>query len=296
MRIALFHNENAGDGTPSDEIRTLLERHGHQLVHIAHAGSTVEEMLGPGPDLVVAAGGDGTVAAAARLIARRGVPLAVLPLGTANNIARSLDSDGDVEQIIRGWEHASLRPFDIGIAAGDWGERPFLESVGGGLIPAGIEAAVATPADSDASGTHKPSDGVRLFRDALSRLEPRRWTITVDGSSMTGDFLLVEVLNMPSIGPNLVLSADADPSDGYFSVVLATQEDRQLLLDYLDDQIAGGERALSLTPRFARHVDIQGWREVHVDDELLQAPSSSPISMSVVPAAIEFLTGTRLAP
>ena len=41
-------------------------------------------------DLVVAAGGDGTVATAAGIAARTSTALAILPLGTANNIATSL--------------------------------------------------------------------------------------------------------------------------------------------------------------------------------------------------------------
>lgn len=45
-------------------------------------------------DLVVAAGGDGTIAKVARQMAHRGTPLTVMPLGTANNIARPCASPG----------------------------------------------------------------------------------------------------------------------------------------------------------------------------------------------------------
>src|SRR5262245_16364111 len=34
VRVALFHNEDAGDGSSLDEITALLERHGHHLVHV----------------------------------------------------------------------------------------------------------------------------------------------------------------------------------------------------------------------------------------------------------------------
>jgi diacylglycerol kinase family enzyme len=47
------------------------------------------------------AGGDGTAANAARTVAGRAIPLAVLPLGTANNIARSLGYVGSIEELIR---------------------------------------------------------------------------------------------------------------------------------------------------------------------------------------------------
>src|SRR5262249_52965729 len=37
----------------------------------------------------------------------------------------------------------------------------------------------------------------------LSRLTPHRWSMTLDGTRIEDEFLLLEVLNMPSLGPNL---------------------------------------------------------------------------------------------
>lgn len=293
MRVALFHNEDAGDGTSLHEISALLERHGHHLVHIVDNEWAAEQVLEKRADLVVAAGGDGTVAAAARVLAGRTIPLAILPLGTANNIAKSLCCEGPTEALIEGWDHAQPQPLDLGTARGEWGERVFFESVGAGLIPAGIAAAKTS---QDGSATSKPEDAVRIFRDALARLEPRRWTITLDGVATTGEFLLVEVLNMPSIGPNLVLSQEANPCDGFFSVVIATTRDRDLLDEYLVHRIEGGEQPLSLPAHRARRVDILGWSDVHVDDQLLRTRSSETVSMTIEPGALEFLPGPCLAP
>ena len=51
-------------------------------------------------DLFIAAGGDGTVAEVIHEAAGTGVPVALLPIGTANNIARSLGIVGDAREII----------------------------------------------------------------------------------------------------------------------------------------------------------------------------------------------------
>ena len=296
MRVALFHNEGAGDGTSVDEISSLLERHGHHLVQVVDKEWSAELVLEKGADLVVAAGGDGTVTTAARVLAGRDVPLAILPLGTANNIAKSLCCDAPIETLIESWEHAAPQPLDLGTARGVWGERVFIESVGAGLIPAGIAAAKAQFETGEGSTTSKPTDAVRIFRDVLARLEPRRWTITLDGHTTRGEYLLVEVLNMPSIGPNLVLSDEASPCDRFFSVVMATERDRDVLDEYLVHRSEDGERPLRLTPRRARHVEILGWDDVHVDDQLLRARPSETVAITIVPAALEFLPGPCHAP
>jgi diacylglycerol kinase family enzyme len=295
LRIALFHNEDAGDGTSVSDISALLERHGHHLVQVVDNEWSSEQILEKRADLVVAAGGDGTVAAAARVLARRTIPLAILPLGTANNIAKSLCCEGSIDALIEGWEHARPQPLDLGTARGDWGERVFLESVGAGLIPEGIAEAEAQQASQDRSATSKPSDAVRVFRDVLAGMEAQRWTITLDGLTTSGEFLLMEVLNMPSIGPNLVLSDDASPCDGFFSVVIATERHREVLDQYLVHRIEGGERPLSLTPRRAKRIEILGWRDVHVDDQLLHTDASETVSITIEPAALEFLPGPCLA-
>ena len=297
MRVALFHNEDAGDGSSVDEITALLERHGHHLAQVVDEEHRVERILEHRVDLAVAAGGDGTVATAARVLAGHKLPLAILPLGTANNIAKSLNSDGPLDALVGAWGRTTPQPLDIGFARSDWGQRIFFESVGAGLIPAGIAAAKAQEdSTGDGSATVKPEDAVATFRDVLARLEPQRWTIVIDGEETVDDFILVEVLNIPWIGPNLVLSDEANPTDGLFSVVIATEEHRGVLDDYLAHRINGGERPLSLPPRHARRVEIRGSTTVHVDDQLLDTHSPQTVSMAIEAGALQFLPGPSLAP
>ena len=102
-------------------------------------------------DALVVAGGDGTVSQAAGALVGGHVPMAILPLGTANNIAVSLGLDRPLPELIAGWPAARRRALDVGMARGDWGERLFLEAVGTGLIPWGMAAVDAEkhPAEGD---------------------------------------------------------------------------------------------------------------------------------------------------
>ena len=289
MKVSLFYNEDAGDGIPLKHIRESIREHGHELVHVIERESRVEHVLDPPTQLVVAAGGDGTVAAAAHVLAGRGIPLAILPVGTANNIAKSLGIDGAIDDLIEKWDRSRLQPFDVGIARGPWGTRRFLESVGGGLIPAGIAAAQSHGVDHDEEAAVKVAQAAQTYLDVVSCLEARRCTISLDGTSTMGDFLLVEVLNTPCIGPNLVLSTDASPSDGFFSVVIAAEEHREELCDYLEHVIAGRECDLVLDSHRATRIEIYGRDDIHVDDKLLRSTANDMISLRIEPAALQVL-------
>ena len=76
-----------------EEIAKLVRRFGHTITQVIHHSAELPRTLGT-VDCVVAAGGDGTVARVARALAGGPIPLAVLPAGTANNIATSLEIDG----------------------------------------------------------------------------------------------------------------------------------------------------------------------------------------------------------
>jgi diacylglycerol kinase family enzyme len=289
VRVSLFYNEDAGDGVSLYDIRQLLERHGHQLVHHVEKDSDVERLLDEPSEVVAVAGGDGTVAAAARVLARSGVPLAILPVGTANNVARSLGIEGAITDVIGRWNHATRRPLDLGVASGVWGKRRFLEGVGGGLIPIGIAESKNRKIEGNDS-TSKVANAAKTYRDVLERLTPRECTITLDGTRLTGGFLLVEVLNISSIGPNLELSPDADPSDGFFSIVLASEEHREMLDNYLEQRVEGRESRLSLVAYRAQHVELQGLCDLHVDDKIVHSPSPRTVSIRIEPAALELFS------
>ncbi len=245
------------------------------------------ELIDERTELVVAAGGDGTVAAAARLVAGRSIPLALLPLGTANNIAKAVQTEASSEQLVAGWDTATRRRFDLGVVRGPWGERRFLEAVGVGLIPATIASIHTSPFDAS-DVTSKLARATIRYCHTLSHLEPHRSTLWVDGHELTDDFIVAEVMNTPSVGPNLVLSADADPSDGYLCVVTATEKHRAELAEYLQDRIEGREGHLSLPAVRAREVEIRSPADAHIDDEVVRSPI--PEAMSIrVEGAIEIL-------
>jgi diacylglycerol kinase family enzyme len=133
MRIALIYNPTAGSGLEPDDLVELLREAGHDVEAISTKDDWQRALPGR-TDLLVAAGGDGTVRKVALEAADRGVPFAILPFGTANNIGKTLGLGGDVRSVIGDWDHGKPTAFDIGEVTSDAGTRRFVESVGGGLF------------------------------------------------------------------------------------------------------------------------------------------------------------------
>ena len=290
MNVWILCNEAAGGGHEADHLSTLVKEAGHTVLGVAKQYDENTPLPSRRVDLVVAAGGDGTVATAAGVAFRTSAPLAMLPLGTANNIASSLGVSAPAFDLIASWATARRVPFDLGRARASSKEWLVVEGVGGGLVPAGIARAKA---ELKARPKMPPSNEIdaalRAFHDTLLDLAPRPWTLTVDGQGISDEFLLVEVLNIRSIGPNLVFAPDATPSDGCFDVVLAQESHREELLTYLDHRAAGRPTRLALPCRRARHVVIGRCLELHVDDERIDTCELGTMAVHIEPAAINVL-------
>src|SRR5437763_2136421 len=134
-RAILIHNEKAGDKRHEREaLVDLLERAGYSVSYFPAKHCDLGEVLGHPAEIIVSAGGDGTVARVVREARPDGPPIAVLPLGTSNNIARSLGIGGPIEDLVAGWAEARARPYYPISASGPWGIRRVTEGVGFGAF------------------------------------------------------------------------------------------------------------------------------------------------------------------
>jgi len=290
MRVALLHNEKASGSAASDGVVGALTGAGHLVVARTTKIDAVDELLAAEPELLVVAGGDGTVRRAAVRASGRGVPLAVIPLGTANNIAASLGFEGGAEEIARTWERARRTALDMGLAHGPWGERCFLESAGAGLVERGISAMDAeAPHPEEGDPAEMLSKAARRFGEVLEGLRPRPCRIALDGEERSADVLLIEVLNIRSIGPRLMLARWSQPSDGWFTVVVAEDEHREELARYLAARERDAAAEIRLPTRHARVVSLSGWDSLHVDDRVLPV-ANERVLVTLQRAAVDVLS------
>jgi diacylglycerol kinase (ATP) len=218
------------------------------------------EAVGRPADLIVVAGGDGTVAKVIAVAAPEGPQIAILPLGTANNIATSLGIGGVPEEIVASWAARKMRPFYPIAADGPWGTRRLAEGIGFGALEQAISEL-----------PHKP--GLRWARQAIRAAvlsaPPESLEIGIDGATLTGRFAVVEVMAIPLMGPRLPLAAAADPSDRSLEVCAIADNgaERQRLARWLDDP--GGAGPAPASVRRGRQVTVHcQFRCVRLDSKL----------------------------
>jgi diacylglycerol kinase family enzyme len=119
MRAMVFHNPTAGaNGSEKEAILSALKLAGIQAGYFSVKKPDWEKALGKSVDLIVAAGGDGTIGKIMRAMPDRSVPVAILPLGTANNVARSLGIAGTPQELVETWKIEHTFPLNLGAIKG----------------------------------------------------------------------------------------------------------------------------------------------------------------------------------
>jgi diacylglycerol kinase family enzyme len=281
VNVVILTNEEAGRGLSVADLRRVVQDGGHTVVDALTKFDADLRAPQKAVDLFVAAGGDGTVATVAAISARTQTAMAILPLGTANNIASSLGLGNDIAHLVASWAGARPTPLDLGCARAGARTWMVVEGIGSGLIPAGIAAAGSVLARTSAHPVVEVEKAVEVFLEVLANHQPVPMTIRIDDRQISEPLLMVEVLNMPAIGPNLVLAPEATPFDGQFDVVLARADHRAEMVAYLEARIRGKERRLSLPVHRAHRVRIESCQEVHIDDERVDLRGQASIEVGM---------------
>jgi len=270
VRVTLIHNPGAGDEQHSGKrILKELADAGYDARLQSTKKQPIEKALADPGDLVVVAGGDGSIKKVALAMAGRGIPMALLPIGTANNIAKSLGVLGSVSDLIAGWPRAERRRLTVGTVATRWASMRFVESVGVGVFTE-LVARGRSEVDESTTGLtgHAIDRALLLLQRIVAERGSRYRRLELDGSDLSGEYLLVEVMNMPLVGPNIPLAPGADYGDQQLEVVTVTEREREVLAAYIGARLGDGAAPPELTTRRATRVAMRASPgELHVDDE-----------------------------
>ena len=284
MKATLIYNPSAGMDKPhKDELISLFTEKGYEVKFVESDADDISQQLEDPGELVAIAGGDGTIAKIARKLIGRDVPIGILSIGTANNIAMTFDACGSPQHQINSWNPRKLKPFNVGLIKGSWGKDYFFESVGFGLLPALVKKAKKKQKADDPSfdtRREKIEYSLEIVEEIIHQLPVAHYEIELDGKDFSGSYFLVEVMNIKSIGPHLFLAPDAQPGDDLFDVVLMTEGQQELLLQFVKKRLKGEKAVLDIKRVQASHINISSNKaKIHIDDEIEKVEGEIQITM-----------------
>jgi diacylglycerol kinase (ATP) len=293
-KATLIHNPKAGDEEHSKEdLIALLEKNDFECRYLSTKKKEWEK-LDEDTDLFVIAGGDGTVRKAAKQLLEKKLldksyPIALLPLGTANNIAKTLGINEQAKKIIESWEKSPVKKFDVGRISNVADTNFFLESFGYGIFPY-LMAEMKDHEDENDSSDESITKALNVLYDIINSYEARNCNLTVDGTDHSGKFILTEIMNTQSIGPNLILSPLADPGDGEFEVILVPEQHKEKFAKYILNKSRGIEETFQFHMLKGKNVVIS-WEgtHVHADDKIIRLEKSAEVKVELKEGLLEFL-------
>lgn len=284
-------NTSAGRGT-AGEARAALESRFAEIgenfsfVELSRGESienTVRKALENGFDLIVAVGGDGTVSAAMAAVAGRSVPLAIVPLGTTNLIARELGIPLDIEGAATIAAKGTVARSIDGMAIG---ERFYFLQIGVGLSALVIDGTTAEL---------KSKIGILAYVGALARrlfsLRSHWLEVSIDGETHKVRSIEATVANNGLLARMLLRNApDIRMDDGRIDVCILGA---RTILDYprilWDAMIGhrGSPRVSFLAARQSVSIRSSKPLKVQADGDLI---GTTPIEIKVIPRAVLVIT------
>ncbi len=268
------------------EVTSLTEPDFESLLDSAHAAVRSR------PDALVVVGGDGMVNLGANVVAGTRVPLAIVPAGTGNDMARGLDLPvGDTEAAIRRLGEALQgAPRSIDAMRVSWtdADGAACERWAAGSLSAGFDAIVNERANS-MRHPKGPSRYILALLAELAGLTPLRYRVTLDGELLELHAVLVAVGNNVSLGGGMRITPDAVIDDGLLDVMLVEPLSRIAFLRIFP-RVFKGEHTSDprVILRRARRIRIE------VDVPLVAYADGErmgplPVDLEVVPGALRVL-------
>lgn len=258
--VKLIFNPNAG--APGGNPSALLERIVTKLVDLGlkvnvtlaprkKAAAAARRAVKDGYQTVIAVGGDGTIEAVASGLVGTKARLGIIPVGTYNNVAKSLGVPEDLDAACELVKKHPKRRVDVGQVNGPNGKLYFMEEIGVGLT-ADIFPEVK---DVHKLNLEKVTNAVKTFVS----FQPPHFTLNLDGESVVeSDTLVVTVFNSPAYGVNFLEAPEASVEDGLLEVRLYPGFSKAELVQYFASIMNGKTVADTRVQRYrARKVKIK---------------------------------------
>jgi diacylglycerol kinase (ATP) len=305
-RARIILNPTAGGGRArrmSEHILVGMERRGVRAEIVATTAPREAVRLGleaarAGVDLVVAAGGDGTVHETANGLLRAlaqgvdGPVLGVLPVGSGNDFAKLIGPLDDLERSMDILVDGKERRFDAARATWTGAEHWFINAAGTGIDVEVVRQILR----KRGRATPGVSRYLLAVLRALVKYKAIPLRVRMDDLVVERDTMIIAAANGRCIGGGFWICPRAEPDDGRFDICIVNR------VSYL-----GALRALPLIMRgkHEKHPKVEMYRAklveiealgpdslfFQMDGELHEPPDARKLTLRVVPSALPVRVG-----
>lgn len=231
-------------------------RHGIQWnAHIVNKGEDVrkrtQQVLRTKPDVVYVLGGDGTVCEVLEGMGKNSTPVALLPGGTANILAKELGISQDLTEAVQGF-------------AASKGESAKITTCLQGKDPFFLRLSVGVLADMVAHSSRKQKEQLGLLAYPLSALASwqqstsQTFHLHIDGKSIEAEGVSLVINNCGNIGlPGVSFLPNIDATDEYLDVIVIQAQDVPSLLSVAKTTLADKSPSPLLQHWRAKKVEVR---------------------------------------
>ena len=292
----LIYNPKSGanaKGTFSlDDVVGCLRAHGIRAdIGVKTSGKAARELAKEaadnGIDLVIVAGGDGTIEEVASQLVNSKTTLGIIPVGTMNNLARSLGVPLELNDACALLGMGATRKIDMGHVLAN--EKPeieyFMETAGLGLT------AIAFPLGQNAKKGRWA--GIPSALKKLFDFKPTPILVELDdGQAIQANSQLVTVSNAPMLGLNFLIAPEAKMDDGLLDVAIYDGMNKADLLGYFMAAMNGKMATNPKIKKFkAHHVRIRSPQPEPVVADKDAIPDKHMLDIEVVPQGLTMIVG-----
>jgi YegS/Rv2252/BmrU family lipid kinase len=289
MRALLIRNKNARrGGEPLEPALEVLSRAGFAIAeatadHGRDVAPIIRERAGE-VEAIILAGGDGTVHDAAPALVEAGLPVGILPCGTANDLARAVDLPLDLVEAAEVIAAGGMRPVDVGEVNG----KMFFN-----VAHIGLGAALADSLTKRMKKRFGPLAYTFAAALALARLRPFRADLITESERLTVRTFAITVGNGRYFGGSGMVAEDAEIDDGLFHVFALTTKNPFRLLLLLPDLMRGRQGRSDLVPTLVAPVlEVRTLRpmKIRADGKMM---AETPATFRVRPGALRIFAPAK---